>query len=166
MNMRREFNRFGKPLPNKSEVKYLKFVDKVIRLRLGDYIVDEFNDDDIYLNITDIIDSGYYSDLGITDIYDLAEYIVENGDIKDNLNNSLYYIFLKNTMKWFFKDCDYESVKKNYYSGLWEKGWVPDIITTLGLDFEESYAILLMWLNNELKKYGTTINEIERSINR
>ena len=164
--MERKFNKFGKPLPNKDELKLLSITDKIIRKRLGEYLVEQFNDwvgsdDTEWTDFESQLDSGVFD---TTDTEELADLIINGENIKDNRGTPVYYRCLKTIMNWFFKDIKYEESKNVYERGNWNKGWVPDIANTLGTDFEESYALVLLWLHKELEKFGTGVSEIKKSL--
>ena len=164
--MERKFNKFGKPLPNKDELKFLSITDKIIRKRLGEYLDEQFNDwvgsdDTEWPDFESQLDSGVFD---TTDTEELADLIINGENIKDNRGTPVYYRCLKTIMNWFFKDIKYEESKNDYKRGNWNKGWVPDIANTLGTDFEESYALVLLWLHKELEKFGTGVSEIKKSL--
>jgi hypothetical protein len=164
--MVRKFNKYGKPLPNKDELKLLSITDKIIRKRLGEFLVEQFNDwvgsdDSEWTDFESQLDSGIF---GTTDTEELADLIINGENIKDSRGTPVYYRCLKTIMNRFFKDSKYEGLKNVYETGNWNKGWVPDIANILGTDFEESYALLLLWLNNELQKFGAGVSEIKKSL--
>jgi hypothetical protein len=167
--MERKFNKYGKPLPNKSDLKYLKFVDNVLRKSLVRYIENELDDmygedpetDDKHHFYNEMI-YGFYDDI-TTDISELAEKIASGENIKNSEGIPLYHILLTQWMEWFFKTANYRDLR-SAAMGFWGKGWMPDIMNKLGLDFEDSYTLTLLWLNNELKKYGASVPEIENNI--
>lgn len=157
--MKRKFNKYGKPLPNKSDLKYLKFVDDIIKKRLVNNIEDELDDSHEKFNLTSYLDQFDIEELSQMIFDDIGEFKLVN-----RKNVPLYYIFLKLSMEYWYKSANYSSLKKSVYVGSWETGWIPNIVNKLGLDFEEAYAIVILWLSIELKKMGTTIPEIENNI--
>lgn len=155
--MKRRISRFGKPLPNKSDLKLLGVVGKIIEKDLPAHIESYLDD--------------YYDSIRIPkelegyDIDVLTDIIYKDRYIADRNNTPLYYLFLIQEMEHFIKRFDYLQLKAASEGGMWEYGWIPNLINYLGLDFEESYVLTILWLNNELKKYGTSVPEIESSIN-
>jgi hypothetical protein len=164
--MERKFNKFGKPLPNKSDLRFLPIVDKIIRQRLESYIQTQLDDwvsggEEYWSDFEEQLEDGQFD---TTDTELLAELLFNGEDIRDKNGTPLYYIFLKIIMDWFFDSASYESLKSSVERGSWEKGWMPDVMNGLGFSFEESYALVLLWLHKELGKFGTSISAIKKSL--
>ena len=152
----RKFNKWGIPLPNKKDYRLLNFVDKILKKRLVSYIITELQEDTIKLP----------REYDTHDTHELAKLIFDDiGEfsIKDKYGSPIYYIFLKNSAEYFLKNARYDYLKEGCEGGSWSLGWMPDLYKYLE-DFEESYALVLLWLNEELKKFGTSIPQIESSI--
>lgn len=155
--MERKISKYGKPLPNKSDLKLLGVVDRIMEKYLPSYIESYLDDHYDSIRIPKELE-GYNID-------ELTDRIYEDRYIKDRNNSPLYYLFLKHESEYFFKSFDYLHLKAASEIGAWKYGWIPNLINDLGLDFEESYVLVILWLNKQLKKYGTSIPEIESSIN-
>lgn len=155
--MERKISKYGKPLPNKSDLKLLHVVDRIIEKHLPSYIESYLDDYYDTIRIPKELE-GY-------DIDELTDIIYEDRYITDRNNSPLYYLFLKQEIEHFIKRFDYLHLKAASEAGMWKYGWIPNLMNDLGLDFEESYVLTILWLNNQLKKYGTSVPEIELAIN-